>query len=103
MKIEIENVIAADDVASKMVEGARAEAGNIRAVARETSERIIAHEARELASAFGAEQLRILSEAEANAARILKEADSYIERIRGRKETVLQELVERLKRKVTGV
>lgn len=101
VKIEIEKVIASDDAASTMVEEARAEAARIRASASEISNRVSADEQRELDSALGTEQQRILSQAEDKASQILKDGDSYIERIRVRKEAVLQELVERLARKVT--
>jgi vacuolar-type H+-ATPase subunit H len=102
MKIEIERVIAADDAASTMVDEARTQADKIVEEARRMAERIIAYKERELASALGAEHLKVVSGAESKARAILVEADGYSERIRERKAKLLDGLVAQLLRKVTG-
>jgi vacuolar-type H+-ATPase subunit E/Vma4 len=103
MRIEIEEVIQADNVAASVVDKAKADAERIEEKALTRAKELIAGKERELASSLDAEHHRVFSEAEAKARGILVDADMYIDRIQEKKEAALDGLLDQLLKKVMCV
>jgi vacuolar-type H+-ATPase subunit E/Vma4 len=100
---EINKIIESDEAAREEVQTARAEADRIRSHALRRAEEIALEKKGELSTSVGAEQEAILSEARLRADHAMEEADRYINRLREKKNAVLNELVGNLLKRVTSI
>ena len=100
---EINKIIESDEAAREEVQAARAEAGRIRYRALRRAEEIALEKKGELSTSFGAEQEAILSEARLRAGQTMEEANRYLNRLREKKNAVLNELVGNLLKRVTNI
>jgi vacuolar-type H+-ATPase subunit H len=101
MKIEIEKIIQSDESTQTYVAEAKLAAQDMRNQAKEKAKEIIARKERELAALKREEIEKIISEAQSKAQRILEETDRYLERLRNKKKSQFQDLIDDLIRRVT--
>ncbi|MCG6908220.1 MAG: hypothetical protein LJE63_16575 [Desulfobacteraceae bacterium] len=101
MKVEIEKIIQSDESTQTYVAEAKLAAQNMRDQAKEKAKEIIAQKERELAALKREEIEKIISAAQSKAQRILEETDRYLERLRNKKKSQFQDLIDDLLTRVT--
>ena len=103
MRNEIQKVLETDDAGLERVKSASLEAQEILEEARRRSDAIAAEGERTLLSALEDERAKIMEDAERRARHVSEETNRYMEKLRQRHHAVLDDLMNRLLRKVTSL
>lgn len=102
IRMELEKIFETDEDAPRKLEAAMEEAEAIACRASRQAAEILEEMERSLASSLEEERERILGEAKSRSDELLSEADGCIQRLRTRKEALMDVLVERFFRKLTS-